>query len=1041
MDSGATHHGCECGKAMLSPRGNAFPLESMGRPPKKPVRQRRFEEFEQRLVMSADPVAALSVEPIDVTGSLPNIPAAIVSAEDFATDAAYAAGIADQFGFDGSGQTIAVIDSGIAWDHAAFGNGFGAGNKVVGGWDFAENDANPYDDGPAGFHGTHVAGIVASEDPTYRGVASGADLVSLRVFDDSGHGEIQWVESALQWVRDNLYTFENPITTVNLSLGIGADSEEAAQWTILQDELEDLKDAGVFISVAAGNDFQDLQTTGLSLPAASEHVVPVSSHSSFFADGYQAGEYELSDFSQRDSRVLVAPGEQVQSTAPDHLFGNFRQDSFVGASGTSQAAPYVAGASAILRQANAFVGNLDVDQDTLYEQFWSTSESIFDPVTNTTYQRIDLEAAIESVVGDAHGDLFSQATNVGVLEGGELLRGTIGTSSDVDWFGFSAESNGQVSLEFEASHDLQPQVEVIGADGTPVELQFDGSHVFFEATKGQEYFVGISASEGTGHFEITTAWQAEAGAFDLGEVESIEVADIVDFEKSYSLTASRTGPMAIEVSSARAATFEILDGDLNRVALTQTGPGQSSQLRLDVETGDEFIIRVVGGGKVDLQIDNLVHVDGDKVFVFGTSGQDDFEVIDGAQISVSVNGNEYNFDRSEVDSVEVRGDVNQDSVQVRLSERFERTVLRTNRVDAFDGQTSFRAIGFDDIDVYGSGGLLAVAGTPGNDSFAGDYQKLSNYSGGSRSPGYGFDTAIADGKGGHDRVQFFTANTDDTLFARDNRAAVWNGVSRLVSIGASELEINTRGGYDLANLSGTDSADQFFVDGVSAGFKNASISVSIADASRVNSFAGQGADTIDLVGSEAADRLSFANGILDLRTQSEHFVANGFGQIKVNGGGGADVAVISGTSGNDSIVGAEGIIDFGLGNRHLESVGFEKVSFVGRNEGHDRLQLVGSTGSDSFHVDADSATLGFASGGFVRAVGIGIFDVDLGAGNDLTSIAGSTGDDRLIVGEELVDYVGENFNGIVRGAAEVGFRGGGFQPWRSRDCALEFCAS
>ena len=66
-----------------------------------------------------------------------------LSLENAAGDAAR---LAAEYGFDGSGQTVAVIDTGIAYDHAAFGGGFGEGSQVVGGYDFAENDANPYDD-------------------------------------------------------------------------------------------------------------------------------------------------------------------------------------------------------------------------------------------------------------------------------------------------------------------------------------------------------------------------------------------------------------------------------------------------------------------------------------------------------------------------------------------------------------------------------------------------------------------------------------------------------------------------------------------------------------------------------------------------------------------------------------------------------------------------------------------------------------------------------------------------------------------------------
>lgn len=97
----------------------------------------------------------------------------------------------EQFGLTGSGQTVVVIDSGVAYDHPALGGGLGASYRVVGGWDFTEeNDADPYDDGPAGYHGTHVAGILASSDSVHLGVAPEVDIVALRVFNDVGRGKL-----------------------------------------------------------------------------------------------------------------------------------------------------------------------------------------------------------------------------------------------------------------------------------------------------------------------------------------------------------------------------------------------------------------------------------------------------------------------------------------------------------------------------------------------------------------------------------------------------------------------------------------------------------------------------------------------------------------------------------------------------------------------------------------------------------------------------------------------------------------------------------
>ena len=343
-------------------------------------------------MMSAD---GIGFTPIDVDAFVAEVaPLVSDSATDLATQTSSSTSdlASNRYGYDGSGQTIAVIDSGIAYDHAAFGGGFGGSNKVVGGWDFAENDADPYDDGPAGYHGTHVAGIAAGNGNGFQGVASGADLVALRVFNDQGVGEIAWVESALQWVRNNLDSFRNPITTVNLSLGASA-GETAADWAVITDELYDLEQEGVFISVAAGNSFADLRTKELSHPADSPFVVPVASHDS---------NNQLSEFSQRDDHVLVAPGGDIRSAVPDHLFGGARTDQFLSASGTSMASPYVAGASAVLRQAYGALGYGEVDQDTLYQTFWDSANQIYDSITDTTYRQLDLDAAIESITQAAN---------------------------------------------------------------------------------------------------------------------------------------------------------------------------------------------------------------------------------------------------------------------------------------------------------------------------------------------------------------------------------------------------------------------------------------------------------------------------------------------------------------------------------------------------------------------------------------------------------------------------------------------------------------
>ena len=108
--------------------------------------------------------------------------------------------VRNDYGFTGTGQTVAVIDSGIAWDHSRSAAAWGRTIASSAAGTSPENDANPYDDGPAGSHGTHVAGIVGATaaGTADDGVAPGVDLVGLRVFNDAGHGYFSWVENALR---------------------------------------------------------------------------------------------------------------------------------------------------------------------------------------------------------------------------------------------------------------------------------------------------------------------------------------------------------------------------------------------------------------------------------------------------------------------------------------------------------------------------------------------------------------------------------------------------------------------------------------------------------------------------------------------------------------------------------------------------------------------------------------------------------------------------------------------------------------------------
>lgn len=969
--------------------------------------------------MSAQAIGPTILDQIDPAGEpfQPNADSAIVASATFAaTEASNASSVANQYGLDGSGQTIAIIDSGIAWDHADLGNGFGAGHKVVGGWDFAENDADPYDDGPAGFHGTHVAGIAAGTHAEFGGVAPGADLVGLRVFNDAGVGEIEWVESALRWVSENLDSFENPITTVNMSLGTDWNSENTPNWGILEDELAQLESEGVFISVAAGNSFEDYFKKGLSYPASSEHVVPVSSH---------GPTNELSDFSQRDDGVLVAPGERVRSTVPDHLFGTRQTDSFLGASGTSMAAPYVAGASAIVREAYAFMGQADVDQATIYETFRQTSNRIHDAMTNTTYQQLDLDAAISSIIKDVHSNLADRATEIGTIDGSELIRGTIGRVDDVDQFRFQSDASGQVELTFETSHDLEPTLSITDSDGNHIALEFDGERVYFQVAAGKSYQLAVSTAGGTGHYEIATQLQKSANVTELGVVESsIDLTDFIDSERTYSLQASRTGPMSFQLSSASANTaIEVYDASMNRITSQQLANGEVG-FQMDVKAGESLFVRVIGSGEVDLAIENLISVEGNTVTAFGTDGADHFEITEGNTLDLSINGTRYSFDPQAISSIVVRGEANQDTLHAELSERFGRTVLQQHRVDAFDGSNTFRAIGFKSLDVHGSG-QLTVAGSGADDTIFGNYNEMSIVSGSDRATGYGFDTAIADGKGGSDSVTLTGSDGNDFFFAVDAKGVLRNGGDKLVAVNFEQLSVDAGAGDNIANLRGSAGADQFEI-----GARNATVSqdgrqVETANFQRVTAFANHAGDSLQLIDSAGDDHFGFRGNTATFRVSSSQIVGVNFDTIDVSASTGNDVAQLAGSTGNDILIGSREQTVFSTDGTAITLDQFDRINVVANFSGYDVASLIGTSGDDQFVVNENSASVRFGGGGMIRTVGIGNVQFDGGLGNDSSSLTGSNGSDRLIADDHETTFSTNRIEARYSNVESTNFDGNG----------------
>ena len=199
------------------------------------------------------------------------------------------------------------------------------------------------------------------------------------------------IDEALQWVNAHRNSFRYPITTVNISLSNGSNSETLPAGGGYEADLAQLAADGMFISVAAGNDFAAFGQPGLGYPAVSPNVVPVA------AENTSGG---IASFSQRDARVLAAPGVDILTTIPKYASGG-PDDNFACCSGTSMAAPYVAGAAVLLRQAYQSVGAQNITQSMLDNEMVATADTIYDPATGQDYHSLNLHRAIDAVLASA----------------------------------------------------------------------------------------------------------------------------------------------------------------------------------------------------------------------------------------------------------------------------------------------------------------------------------------------------------------------------------------------------------------------------------------------------------------------------------------------------------------------------------------------------------------------------------------------------------------------------------------------------------------
>ena len=344
-------------------------------------------------------------------------------------------------GHSGAGTAVAILDTGVQGGHAFF------GGRVVSEACYSTTGASSTSVCPGGVtsstspgsgancsasvtgcdHGTHVAGIAAGQGGGIYGVAKDASIIAIQVFSQFGSASscgalvapcaLSYTSNLMSGLQRVLALKDTyAIASANVSIGGGVYTAQCdAANSGLKSVIDSLRAAGIVTIIASGNGGA---STGLSAPACISTAVSVGSTTK--ADA-------VASYSNSASFLqLLAPGSAIYASLPGGLYGT--------KSGTSMAAPHVAGAWAVARSKKP-----TATVDEILMAFKSTGPSILDSRNGVRLPRIDVTAALSQLSSQVStllwrhtdGRVVTWAMNGTRLTGTAFLNG--GTAVGSQW--------------------------------------------------------------------------------------------------------------------------------------------------------------------------------------------------------------------------------------------------------------------------------------------------------------------------------------------------------------------------------------------------------------------------------------------------------------------------------------------------------------------------------------------------------------------------------------------------------------------------------